>query len=90
MRWSLMRIESKITSQGQVSIPAPVRRKLGLAPGSTIEWCEQGEYVLVRRASRYTFKDIHDVLFPTEPQPRSISDFDEGIGDLMRRKHARD
>ena len=90
MRWSLMRVESKITSQGQVSIPAPVRRKLGLSPGSMIEWCEQGDYVLVRRASRYTFKDIHDVLFPVEPQPRSLSDFDEGIRDLMRRKHARD
>ena len=55
-----------------------------------IEWCEQGDCVLVRRASRYTFKDIHDVLFPAEPQPRSLSDFDEGIRDLMRRKHARD
>lgn len=85
-----MRIESKITSQGQVSIPAPIRRKLGLAPGSTIEWLEQGEYVLVRRASRYTFKDIHDMLFSTEPKPRPIADFDEGIRDLMRRKHARD
>ena len=84
-----MRVESKITSQGQVSVPALIRRKLGLAPGSTIEWCDQGEYVLVRRASRYTFKDIHDMLFATEPQPRSISDFDQGIRDLMRRKHAR-
>ena len=40
-------------------------------------------------SARYTFKDIHNVLFPvTSPDARSIVDFDEGIRDLMRRKHA--
>ncbi len=34
------RVESRITSQGQVSIPARIRRKPGLTPGSTVEWCE--------------------------------------------------
>ena len=43
--------------------------------------------MLVRRASRYTFKDIHDVLFPVN-RSRARSDFDEGIRE-MRRKHAR-
>ncbi len=38
-------IESKITSQGQVSVPAAIRRKLSLAPGSRIEWREQGDDV---------------------------------------------
>ena len=28
------RIESKITAQGQVSVPARIRRRLGLTPGS--------------------------------------------------------
>ena len=36
------RIESKITAQGQVSVPARIRRRLGLTPGSKIEWCESG------------------------------------------------
>ena len=35
-------IESKLTSQGQVSIPARIRRKLGLTPGATVEWRERG------------------------------------------------
>ena len=40
--------------------------------------------------ARYKFKDIHDVLFPTaSPDARSILDYDEGIRDLMRCKHAR-
>jgi len=30
--------ESKLTAQGQISVPAEVRRKLGLGPGSVLEW----------------------------------------------------
>ena len=40
------RIESKITAQGQVSVPARIRRRLGLTPGSKIEWCEIGDDVI--------------------------------------------
>jgi AbrB family looped-hinge helix DNA binding protein len=30
--------ESRVTAQGQISIPAEVRRRLGVGPGSVIEW----------------------------------------------------
>ncbi len=82
-------IESKISSQGQVSIPAPVRSKLGLAPGSTVQWCVQGERVFVRRATRYTSQDIHDALFPTPPEPLTVEEMKEAIGRHLREKHAR-
>ena len=59
----LERVGSKITSQGQVSIPAPIRQKLGLAPGSKVEWCVEGDDVIVRRAAKYSSQDIHDALF---------------------------
>ena len=81
--------ESKITSQGQVSIPARIRRKLGLTPGSKVEWCERGEEVLVRRASKYSSVDIHKAVFGTPPARRSIEDMDEGIRSHMRRTDAR-
>ena len=82
-------IESKITSQGQVSIPARIRRTLGLTPGSTVEWCERGEEVLVRRASKYSSLDIHEAVFGTPPARRSIEEMDEGIRSHMRRTNAR-
>ena len=82
-------IESKITSQGQVSIPARIRRTLGLTPGSTVEWCERGEEVLVRRASKYSSLDIHEAVFGTPPARRSIGEMDEGIRSHMRRTNAR-
>ena len=83
------RIESRITSQGRISIPARIRQKLGLTPGSTIEWCERGDEVIVRRATKHTSQDIHDALFATPPDARGAGDMKEGIRALMRRRHAR-
>ena len=83
------KVESRITSQGQVSIPAPIRRKLGLTPGSTVEWLERGDEVMVRRASKYSSLDIHEAVFGSPPARRSIEDMDEGIRSRMRRTHAR-
>ena len=85
----MARTESKITSQGQISIPVRIRHKLGLAPGSKVEWCEQGDDVIVRRASKYTSRDIHAALFATPPTRRSVADIDEGIRASIRAKHAR-
>ena len=82
-------IESKITSQGQVSIPARIRRKLGLAPGSKVEWCERGDEVIVRRASKYSSLDIHRAVFARPPARGSVEDMDDAIRSHMRRKHAR-
>lgn len=82
--------ESKITRQGQVTVPAAIRRKLGLAPGSVIEWREIDGEVVVTRASKYDSEQIHRALFPTPPQPRGLEELDEGIRQRMRHKHAGD
>ena len=83
------RIESRITAQGQVSVPARIRHRLGLTPGSKVEWCEIGDEVIVRRASKFSSQDIHDAVFDTPPERRSVSDMDEGIRARVRHKHAR-
>ena len=82
-------IESRITSQGQVSVPVRIRRKLGLTPGSTVEWCERGDEVVVRRASKYSSLDIHEAVFDAPPARKRVEDMDEGIRSHMRRTHAR-
>lgn len=83
-------IESKITSQGQISIPARIRQKLGLVPGSRVEWCEEGDDVIVRRVSKFSSRDIHDAIFSVSPPPHTVEEMDEGISAHLRRKHARD
>ena len=83
--------ESKITSQGQISVPAEVRRKLGVGPGSTLVWEEEGDRMVVRRAKKYTFADIHRAAFPDgPPKPRTLEELKEGIRSYIRKKHARD
>jgi antitoxin PrlF len=82
--------QSKVTAQGQISVPAEIRRKLGVGPGSVLEWDEEGDRVFVRRAGRYSWEDIRQALFDTPPKPRTLDELKEGIGRYIRKKHARD
>jgi AbrB family looped-hinge helix DNA binding protein len=80
---------SKLTAQGQISVPSQIRKKLGVGPGSILEWEEVGEAVVVRRAGRYSSEDIHAALFekPRSTQKRG-QNLKEGIRTYMRKKHA--
>ena len=82
--------KSRITAQGQISVPAEVRRRLELVPGSVLEWDVEDNQVIVRRAGKYTSEEIHKVLFPHgKPKRRSIAEMDEGIRKHIRKKYAR-
>ena len=50
--------KSRITAHGQISISGKVCIRLGVAPGSILEWYEQDEKVFVRRASKYTLNQL--------------------------------
>jgi len=80
---------SKLTAQGQISVPLNVRRKLGVGPGSTLEWKEEGGKIIVRRAGRFTSEDIHRALFTVPPESHSVEELKEGIRRSVRRRHAR-
>jgi AbrB family looped-hinge helix DNA binding protein len=81
---------SRLTAQGQISVPSEVRKKLGVGPGSMLEWEERDDEVVVRRAGRYSFEDIHSALFPDgPPKPTSTKELKEGIRKHMRKRHAR-
>lgn len=81
---------SKVTAQGQISVPAGVRRKLGIGPGSILEWDEEGDKIVVRRSARFTSEDIHWALFPEQaPKPRTVAEMKEGIRRRARERHAR-
>jgi antitoxin PrlF len=81
---------SKVTAQGQVSVPASIRKRLGIAPGSILEWDEDGGNIVVRRAGRFSSEDIHRSVFPKgPPEPRTIDEMKEGIERYMRERYAR-
>ena len=81
--------QSKLTAQGQISVPAEIRRKLGIGPGSVLEWQDEGDRVVVRRAGRYSSEDIHRAVFAKPPKVRSAEELKQGIAEHMRKKHAR-
>ena len=81
---------SKLTAQGQISVPAQVRRKLGVGPGSVIEWDEDGQKIVVRRAGRFSSAAVHEALFGNRPpKPRTLADLKAGIRRHIKRRRAR-
>jgi AbrB family looped-hinge helix DNA binding protein len=81
--------KSRLTSQGQISVPAEVRRKLGIGPGSVLEWEQVGEQMLVRRAGTYSSEDVHRALFAKTPGKRSLDELKQGRARHIRKRHAR-
>ncbi len=81
--------ESKLTAQGQISVPAEVRRRLGIGPGSVLEWDQEGEKIVVRRVGLYTSEDIHRAIFATAPEGHTLADLKAGRGEYVKGRHAR-
>ena len=79
---------SKVTAQGQVSVPAKVRQKLGVGPGSVLEWDEDGDRMIVRKAGRHSSEDIHRALFPKTPKRRTVEEMKNGIRRYIKKRHA--
>jgi antitoxin PrlF len=85
-----MNATSKLTAQAQVSVPAAVRRKLGLGPGSVLSWESDGDRVIVRRVGLHSSSDIHARLFAKRPKRKSLAELKAGIRKRMIRRHAGD
>jgi len=86
--------QSKVTAQGQISVPAEIRRRLGIVPGSILEWdIESGEgrdKIVVRRKGRYSSLDIHRALFPDgPPKRRTLAELKDGIRQYILERHGR-
>ena len=82
--------QSKVTAQGQISIPARIRQKLGIGPGSILEWDEQGENIVIRRLGQYSSEEIHKAIFPHGTSAtKRLDEFKEGIRSYMKKRHAR-
>jgi AbrB family looped-hinge helix DNA binding protein len=82
--------QSKVTAQGQISIPARVRQKLGVGPGSVLEWDEEGENIVVRRIGQYSSEDIHEAVFrQNHLSSKPLDELKEGIRSRMKKRYAR-
>lgn len=80
---------SKLTAQGQISVPAEIRHRLGVGPGSVLEWDEQDDQVVVRRAGRNTSEEIHQAVFPKAFSDSRSGNVKDAIRKYIRKKRAR-
>ena len=88
----MLQIQTKLTSQGQVSVPAAIRQLLALTPGSTLVWTQEEGRVTVQRAVRHSTADVHQALFADEAQklaPKTLAELKQGIRQRMKSRHAR-
>jgi AbrB family looped-hinge helix DNA binding protein len=70
--------QSKLTAQGQISVPVEVRRRLGIGPGSVLEWAEDGDQI------------VHRSLFAKTPEPKTLAEIKDGVRrDVLRRRASR-
>ena len=81
---------SRVTSQGQISVPAAVRRRLGLEPGAVLEWEECNGCMMVRRVGRFSSEDIHRALFPSgSPTYKSDAEIKAGMARYVKGRYER-
>ncbi len=86
----MLQIQTKLTSQGQVSVPAAIRHILALTPGAAIVWTQDNGRITVQRAVRHTTEDAHDALFGTDKTvaPKTLRQLKQGIKTYIKNKHA--
>jgi antitoxin PrlF len=89
----MLQIQTKLTSQGQVSVPAAVRNSLNLTPGSMLVWKEEAGRISVERAVLHSTSEVHQALFDDElaaapAAAKTPEELKQGIRQLMKRCHA--
>ena len=88
----MQKVQTKLTSQGQVSVPAAVRSFLHLAPGSVLVWSQHGDRIVVERATRHSTTEVHQALFaggaPVGVPAKTLDELKQGIRQRMQRQHA--
>lgn len=80
--------QSRLTAQGQISVPAKVRQKLGLGPGSVLDWEEKDGEIVVRRAGLHTSEDVHRAIFKSPTGARTLKQLKEGIRASVKTRRA--
>lgn len=80
---------SRITAQGQVSIPVNVMRQFGMAPGEVINWDTLEGHLVIEKAGQYSLADVRKALKLPKSIRRTEDEIREGVKARIRTKHAR-
>lgn len=67
---------SRVSEKGQVTIPKAIRTKLGLRPGTVIEFEADRGRLIGRKAHR---RDVIDDLYGSLPMDEPVDDYIERV-----------
>lgn len=72
--------EATITSKGQVTIPADIRRAMGLSAGERVVFTQLDDGTIVFRAKRRSILELRGLLKPARTGKHPVSVRDMNIG----------
>jgi AbrB family looped-hinge helix DNA binding protein len=73
-----------VSSRGQVSIPADVRRKIGLEGGEKLLVVSQDDNILLKKVDKsFVEKSVEDILKPMQEEAEKASVSEEDAEDII-------
>lgn len=82
--------EAKMSSKGQITVPAEVRAQLNLKEGDRVDFYVDPTIKKVQIVARNTkLADLRGILGPFEGPLLSLEEIDQGIGDYLAEKDER-
>ncbi len=77
----------RITAKGQITIPAELRKRLGIRAGTRVNWIEEkGRLVLIPMTAR----GIKEIMGFLKPKPGEPSAFEESFKERARERQRED
>ena len=83
-----MGFKSRVTTQNQISIPAEVRRRFRIAPGTELVW-EERDGVLFVRPKRFTLEDLRALCAERPVRHRTLAAVREARDGALGVKYGR-
>lgn len=77
-----MVVITQITKSGQLTMPAEIRRRLGVGSGDRILWTTDAVGNTIVRPMRYTIEEL-DGIIPAIDHPSAETDFDDMIDEAQ-------
>ena len=67
---------AKVTTSGQITIPAPIRRKLGIKVGDKVMFLEEGNRVILLNSSQMALEKLQSAMEGEAAKARIIDEED--------------
>ena len=78
-----------VTSKGQITIPLPVRERLGLRAGDQLDFAIGPEGVVTLQPKKIPFEQLLGVFRNPRRRPVTVREMDRGIEKAVRERWAR-